>query len=407
MELLIDLNCDILLVSETWLSTKTNYVTSQLKDYGYKLLHTIRNYKNKCRGGVGVLHKMAYKSKSVFLGKYDSFEYHCCVFSLHGTKNLYVIVIYRLQDISTSLFFDEFVSFLEIICSFDGYIILGGDANIHLDIALDCDTKKFLDICYTFNLLQLVDSITHNKGHQLDFLITNNKKIIKDVYLNNISLSDHYLIQFKYSNQIQTSPQYKTVHTRNYKNLYSDFCAEQLVSSLQQLDSQISTNASLDTVTDLYHETVANIVERYAPLKTLKIKNVPKSPWFDYEYVELKKKWRKAEKQFKTSNDAADKNIYIKFRKETTKLAKTKKVNYFREKINKSSNSQRELFRAVQSLTDSISVNQFPSEQLCDKTIAENFSNFFVTKVNRIHNALLKKKCDYQVHFPLKKVDEI
>ena len=95
MELLTDLNCDILLVSETWLSTKTNYVTSQLKDYGYKLLHIIRNYENKCRGGgVGVLYKMAYKSKSVFLGKYDSFEYHCCVFSLHGTKNLYVIVMY-------------------------------------------------------------------------------------------------------------------------------------------------------------------------------------------------------------------------------------------------------------------------------------------------------------------------
>ena len=84
---------------------KTNYVTSQLKDYGYKLLHTIRNYENKCRGGgVEVLHKMAYKSKSVFLGKYDSFEYHCCVFSLHGTKNLHVIVIYRLQDISTYYF---------------------------------------------------------------------------------------------------------------------------------------------------------------------------------------------------------------------------------------------------------------------------------------------------------------
>ena len=100
MELLTDLNCDILLVSETWLSTKTNYVTSQLKDYGYKLLYTIRNYENKCRGGggVGVLYKMAYKSKSVFLGKYNSFEYHCCVFSLHGTKNLYVIVLYRLPD---------------------------------------------------------------------------------------------------------------------------------------------------------------------------------------------------------------------------------------------------------------------------------------------------------------------
>ena len=109
-------------------------------------------------------------------------------------------------------------------------------------------------------------------------------------------------------------------------NLYSDLCAEQLVSSLQQLDSQISTNASLDTVIDLYHDTVANIVERYAPLKTVKIKNVPKSPWFDYEYAELRRKQRKAEKQFKTSNDAADKNIYIKLRKETTKLAKTKRL---------------------------------------------------------------------------------
>ena len=89
----------------------------------------------------------------------------------------------------------------------------------------------------------------------------------------------------------------------------------------------------------------------------------------------------------------------LKLRKETTKLANTKKVNYFREKINKSSNSQRELFRAVQSLTDSISVNQFPSEQLCNKTIAENFSNFFVTKVNRIHNALLKRNATIKFIF--------
>ena len=83
------------------------------------------------------------------------------------------------------------------------------------------------------------------------------------------------------------------------------------------------------------HETVANIVERYAPLKTLKIKNVPKFSWFDHEYVELRRKQRKAEKQLKISYDAAYKSIYIKLRKETTKLAKTKKVDYFREKMKK------------------------------------------------------------------------
>ena len=66
--------------------------------------------------------------------------------------------------VRTSLFFDEFASLLEIICSFDSDIILSGDANIHLDIALDFDIKKFLN-CYMFNLLRLLDSITHNKGH--------------------------------------------------------------------------------------------------------------------------------------------------------------------------------------------------------------------------------------------------
>ena len=43
-----------------------------------------------------------------------------------------------------------------------------------------------------------------------------------------------------------------------------------LFSTVQQLDSQISTNASLDAVTDLYHETVANIVERLCPFENLK-----------------------------------------------------------------------------------------------------------------------------------------
>ena len=56
MEHILDSNCDIVFLTETWLQTDKNAITAELKTYGYELLHNRRKDRAKVGGeGVGVL----------------------------------------------------------------------------------------------------------------------------------------------------------------------------------------------------------------------------------------------------------------------------------------------------------------------------------------------------------------
>ena len=51
MEHVIDHNADVIFVTETWLKSDRNKITSEIQDYGYRLKHCIRKDDVKDRGG--------------------------------------------------------------------------------------------------------------------------------------------------------------------------------------------------------------------------------------------------------------------------------------------------------------------------------------------------------------------
>mgnify|MGYP001797084772 CR=1 FL=1 len=53
----------------------------------------------------------------------------------------------------------------------------------------------------------------------------------------------------------------------------------------------------------------------------------PNSPWFDHDYLNLRKKRRAAEKKYQKTKSENDKKTFIDLRKETTKLAFTKNIS--------------------------------------------------------------------------------
>ena len=59
---------------------------------------------------------------------------------------------------------------------------------------------------------------------------------------------------------------------------------------------------SLKDKVEVYNEMLVKILDKHAPLKTKTVKLVPRSPWFDSEYRNLRSIRRKAEKQYKRSN---------------------------------------------------------------------------------------------------------
>ena len=105
--------------------------------------------------------------------------------------------------ITNSNFITEFTEFLMDVTSKHNIILTLGDAYIHIDDLEDADSCLLHGTLNAFNLKQQVNIPTHNVGHILDLIITENsdeyevKKIILGPYL-----SDHQFIT------IQLSPKY-------------------------------------------------------------------------------------------------------------------------------------------------------------------------------------------------------
>ena len=116
MEHVLDSNCDIVFLTETWLQSDKNSITAEVQTYGYKLLHNRRKDRIKERGGgVGVLIKDGLIAKQLAAKHYTSFEHSIVKIQLASKDVLFIISVYRLQEVAVSTFFDEFTELLNIM----------------------------------------------------------------------------------------------------------------------------------------------------------------------------------------------------------------------------------------------------------------------------------------------------
>ena len=63
------------------------------------------------------------------------------------------------------------------------------------------------------------------------------------------------------------------------------------------------------------------------------IKVKPNAPLFDGECENLRRKMCKAEKRYRISRSKQDQNEFKRLRRETTEVAKSKKINLIKQKI--------------------------------------------------------------------------
>ena len=97
---------------------------------------------------------------------------------------------------------------------------------------------------------------------------------------------------------------------------------------------------------------MSKVVNRHVPQKIKQVKIVPNAPWFDFEYSELRKFRRKAEKKFKKTGTEAHKNEFVNLRKQTTNLAFNKKREFHSNKIEECDGNSKSLFACVNKLLD-------------------------------------------------------
>ena len=382
MEYILDKQCDIAFISETWLKSDKNNVTADIKNYGYTFMHNIRDDPDKVRGGgVGIMFKSTLSPIQVNSKSFSSFEHTVVKLPCANNNNLLLICIYRLMFIPVLVFHEEFAVLLEMYTmSYDSFII-AGDINIHVETG-EISSIRFHEQLDLFDLKQHVISPTHIMGHTIDVVITKNSdSIIDNFTVTEYSISHHFMIDFTYKIEpkiVQT----KTISYRSVKKLDSQKFSDDILISLSSLPN---TNNLKDTI-DNYNSAMQNIVDIHAPHQTKTIKLVPHAPWFDAEYANLRRVRRKAERKFRRSGHEGDKVAYVLLQKQTTALSVSKKKSYITDKL-QSNTSSKEVYNVVNQLLDNQKEVLLPSSN-SNVELANEFCNFFSNKVAKIRESI-------------------
>ena len=287
-----------------------------------------------------------------------------------------LITIYRLQYVPVGEFIDEFSEVLETFAVLHEDFIIAGDVNIHVETE-NCSSLKFKNLLESYDLHQHVNGPTHIMGHTIDVVISPNKQsYVSKPDIRRIDLSHHFLIEFAVNvsaSKIVT----KTINYRAWKEIDSELFSREIKEAL----SGISETRDLGEKLSSYNKILQEKADKFAPSRSKEIKINPGAPWFDSEYKSLRRRRRKAEKRFRKSKSDNDKEEFIKLRKETTDMAKSKKCSLVSQKIDRG--SSRALYQVVNNLSDSQKSSVLPSAK-SDEELANSFLSFFNDKIEKI-----------------------
>ena len=248
--------------------------------------------------------------RKVDSGERRSFEFGEWILK-HGSSKLRVIVIYRIpysaaHPVSTSVFLDEFPAYLESVVMSPEPLLITGDFNIHVDVPNDKGAARFLELLTSMGLEQHVDKPTHFSGHTLDLIITRcSDSLLFAKPIADYLFSDHTTVLCDLGLG-KPPPKARQVSNRKIKDI--DREKLQVVLLLSELCQNICD--TLDELVNSYNTTLAQALDRHAPLRTKVIRSRPLFPWFNEEIKAARREERKAERRWRRTGSREDMLAY-------------------------------------------------------------------------------------------------
>ena len=241
---------------------------------------------------------------------------------------------------TTKQFFDEFSSFLEEKVISPTKLCIVGDFNFHLDEKNNTDTINFLQMLESFDLVQHVKDITHNRGHMLDLVIScPSDQLVDDISVKDMQVSDHFWVHGSLlgpkPKTVKKEISFRKIRSINMENFENDVT----LSLLAKLDS----TDSIEGAVSKYNSELADILNKHAPVITKTVVIHPDTPWFTSEIELAKRERRRAEKAWRKSKLTVHRDIFVKKKEQFNQLVTTAKQSYFKNLIADSSDIERSL----------------------------------------------------------------
>ena len=243
---------------------------------------------------------------------------------------------------------------------------------------------ELLRLLHSTSFTQLVNSPTrydthHDKFSLLDLIIApSSSKLVSSTSVETShEISDHCLVLAKL-NTVRPKPPKRTYQYRDIKNINLDIFKQKIESS-----SLISDPApTVDGFVNQMESNITSILDELAPLKTGHRSGLRHSKnWLSPAAVEAKKRRRRLERRWKSSNKEADRIAYRASCRSANALITESRIAANFERINEASKDPRSLWSSIKTLLYSSP----PSEQLPPSVsgpLAESLASFFQTKDN-------------------------
>ena len=389
MEHLLEVDCDICFIQETFLRDGNKAKLAEIKDYGWNVLSDPR--KHRSGGGIAMLYRNTITLKNNNkVTKYKSFQVMESLLS-SSSEMVRLVNVYRPPYTKKArhtecTFLEEFDDYLQILATKSGIPVIAGDFNLHVERPDDLYPRKFLQLLSQYNLFQYVPTVpTHDQGGTLDLVITNHsfaRKMGSFDIRQSRTTSDHFLVLFDV--ELKISPKddnRKYTNYRNFKNIDVDkFKKDILSSDLANFDCSISA----DDAVSLYDSVLTNLMDKHCPVIKKRLERKP-TPWMDLELRTLRRQRRAAERAWrKGTGERAD---YIRLRDEFTNREFVKRSSHHRESLRASSGDTKTLYKKLNRLLGNES-HDLP-KHLDSAKLSEDFKDFFSEKVNKIRRDII------------------
>ena len=154
---------DVVAIMETWFHEIESASRTLCTSPGYSLLD--HPWSNCTGGGTGVLFIDTLIVTKIAAAEFQPFEYSEWNIKSES-KQIHLIIIYRppysaVHPVTTSVFLEEFLEFLESTVFTARHLLITRDFNIHIDVTDDPDALRLHDLLENTGLEQHVTVPTH------------------------------------------------------------------------------------------------------------------------------------------------------------------------------------------------------------------------------------------------------
>ena len=373
---------DLVALTETWFYPMESASRPLCTPAGYKLLDYPRT--SRTGGGTGVLFSDNLTVKKWATAELRSFEYSEWDIKSE-TDRIHLIIIYRTpysdaHPVTTSVFFEEFSSFLESAVFCSSHLLITGDFNIHMDVEDDTDAVRLRGLLESTGLKQHVTVPTHISGHTLDLVITRlSDQLGISTPWTDYLFSDHMPV---YSKLQVCKPALKRSHITFRK--IGSINKKLLRDEISEADLCINLlSYNLDGLVNAYNNTLKSALDHHAPVITKTIVKRPTVPWFNDGVKSAKKEKRRAERKWRRTRLHSDLLDFKAKKNLATCVIKRARSDYYTNFIQENCSDSRKLFRSAKTLFDQEVDLNFTGYH-DNRKLANDIGKFFVQKIERI-----------------------